>query len=224
MDTTFAHTVNPLAGLHVVTADPDEVEAARRAAEVSLRVFPYYRERFGDRARMFGASDGAWLITLCRGEREYVRRQVLWLAGVLAARGVPGWLLERHLDFLHGELLGLTEAPQRCRPLLDAAHMLRDDRRRSLPDAAFTRIAADFEARADAEWMRRLPGMGSILVAAVADEAAGIGRAVHSMLSWAANPALFPHAWIAAVRSTIADARRGVRHSAYAWPTQAEPE
>lgn len=220
MDTTFAHTVNPLAGLHVVTADPDEVEAARRAAEASLNAFPYYRERFGERARMFGASDGAWLMTLCRGEREYVRRQVLWLAEVLSARGVPGWLLERHLEFLHGELLRITEDAERCRPLLEAAHLLRDHRRRYLPDDAFARIAADFEARADPEWMRRLPGMGSILAAAVADEAAGIGRAVHSMLSWAANPALFPQSWVAAVRSTVADARRAVRHSAYAWPTR----
>lgn len=218
MDTRFAHTVNPLAGLHVVTADPDEVEAARRAAEVSLRTFPYYRERFGERARMFGASDGAWLMTLCRGEREYVRRQVLWLAEVLSARGVPGWLLERHLEFLHAELLRITEEHERCRPLLDAAHLLREHRRRSLPDDVFARVAADFEAHADPEWTRRLPGMGSILAAAVADEAAGIGRAVHSMLSWAANPALFSHSWVAAVRSTVADARRSVRHSAYAWP------
>lgn len=218
MNTTFAHTVNPLAGLHAVTADPEEVEAARWAAEASLQAFPYYRERFGERARMFGASDGAWLMTLCQGEREYVRRQVVWLAEVLSARGVPGWLLERHLEFLHGELLRATGDAVRCRPLLDAAHLLYEQRADHLADDVFARLAADFQAAADDGWVRRLPGFGDILVASVADEAAGIGRAVSSMLAWAADPALFPERWIAAVRHTVVEARRSVRRSTVAWP------
>jgi hypothetical protein len=218
MNIALAHTVNPLAGLHAVTSDPDEVEAARRAAEASLRAFPYYRERFGERARMFGASDGAWMMTLCQGERDYVRRQVRWLAEVLSARGVPSWLLERHVELLHGELLQVTGDAPRCRPLLDTVDLLRDGRRRHLADDAFARLAADFEARADAEWMRRLPGMGAILVASVVDEAAGIGRAVHGMVEWAADPSRFPEPWIAAVRHTISEARRGIRHSPTARP------
>jgi hypothetical protein len=207
MSTTFAYAVNPLAGLHVVTSDPEEIEAARRAAEASLREFPYYRERFGERARMFGASDGAWLVTLCRGEPAYVRRQVLWLGEVLSARGVPRWLLERHLEFLHRELLRLTSSVDRCQPLLDAALLLRSERRQHLAERDFTALAAEFEARADAAWMRRLSGMGAILVGAVADEAAGIGRAAESVAEWAADASIFPEPWVAAVRTTLADAR-----------------
>lgn len=211
MSTTFASAVNPLAGLHVVTSDPREIEAARRAAETSLRAFPYYRERFGERAALFGASDGAWLVTLCQGEPAYVRRQVLWLGEVLSARGVPRWLLERHLEFLHRELLRRTSDADRCPPLLDAALLLRAERRERIAEGDFTALAAEFEARADAAWMRRLSGMGAILVGAVADEAAGIGRAAESVAGWAADPSIFPERWIAAVRQTLADARALVR-------------
>jgi hypothetical protein len=211
--TTYAHTVNPLAGLHVVTSDPQEIEAARRAAETSLREFPYYRERFGERARMFGASDGAWLVTLCGGEPAYVRKQVLWLGEVLSARGVPRFLLERHLEFLHRELLRLTSSADRCQPLLDAAILLRTLRREQIAERDFAALAAGFESRADAEWARRLPGMGAILVGAVADEAAGIGRAAESVAEWAADASIFPEHWIAAVRHTLAEARSHVRRA-----------
>jgi hypothetical protein len=211
---TYANTVNPLAGLHAVTSDADEIEAARRAAETSLREFPYYQARFGERARMFGASDGAWLVTLCQGEREYVRRQVLWLGSVLAARGVPGWLLERHLEFLHRALLRLTSNADRCRPLLEASIFLRVLRHEQIGEREFATLAAAFDARADPDWVRRLPGMGAILVSAVADEAAGVARAVTSVEEWAADPSFFPESWISAVRQTIGEARAHLRQSA----------
>jgi hypothetical protein len=207
MTPTYADTVNPLAGLHVVTSDPDEIEASRRAAETSLREYPYYRARFGDRAQMFGASDGAWLVTLCQGERDYVRRQVLWLGTLLSARGVPRFLLERHLEFLHRELLRLTSSADRCQPLLQASLFLRALRREQIPERDFAALAAEFEERAGPEWAGRFPGMGSILVSAAADEAAGVGRAVESIAGWAEDPALFPEPWIGAVRHTIAQAR-----------------
>lgn len=211
MTPTYAEALNPLAGLHVVTSDPDEVEASRRAAETSLREYPYYRERFGERARMFGASDGAWLVTLCQGERDYVRRQVLWLGTLLSARGVPRWLLERHLEFLHRELLRLTADVDRCRSLLEAALYLRALRREQVGEREFAALAAAFEARVGPEWARRFPGMGSILVSAVADEAAGIGRAAERMAEWAEDGDIFPEPWIAAVRHTLAEARSLVR-------------
>lgn len=208
MTPTYADTVNPLAGLHVVTSNPDEIEASRRAAEASLREYPYYRERFGERAGMFGASDGAWLATLCQGDRDYVRRQVLWLGTVLSARGVPRWLLEQHLEFLHRELLGLTSNADRCQPLLQAALFLRALRREQISERDFAALSAEFDERAGPAWAARFPGMGSILVSAAADEAAGIARAVESIAGWAEDPSLFPEPWIAAVRRTFADARR----------------
>ena len=211
MTTTLAHTINPFAGLHVISPDARDQEAARRAGEASMREFPYYRERFGDRAALFGASDGAWLLTLCDADAGHVRSQVLWLGSVLSARGVPQWLLERHLEILHGELLRATADERRCAPLLQGARVLRGLRGEQIAEHDFQRLAEAFAARADAEWARRLPWMGAILVSAVCDKAAGIGKAVTSMHQWAADPSIFPPAWVSAVLQTLAEARAAVR-------------
>jgi hypothetical protein len=53
--------------------------------------------------------------------------------------------------------------------------------------------------------------MGSILVAAVADEAAGITRAVTSLQGWLTDSERFPPHWCEAVRTTLDHARTAVQ-------------
>ncbi|HEV2149562.1 MAG TPA: hypothetical protein VGR37_19330 [Longimicrobiaceae bacterium] len=215
MQWSLAQGLNPEAGSHPVCSDPHEIAAARRAGERSLQEFPYYRARYGERGRLFALSDGAWLVTLCAGEWPHVQQQVLWLGGVLASRGMPRLLLERHLRVLHAELT--RELPQhggRYDALLRAADHLRELRRAALSDAAFQQLARDFADQVGSDGQARLPGMGEILVAAVADESAGIARAVRSVEEWCADPGRFPGSWRAAVRATLAQARRSVSPSA----------
>lgn len=209
--TPFAHTINPQAGWHPVTADPRDVEAARRAGEASLAEFPYYRARFGERAAAFGASDGAWLLTLCQADEAFLHEQVLWLGRLLSARGVPRWLLERHLEILHAEALRMAEGEDRCGPLLAGAALLRRLRHQHLPERDLHDLSDAFAAAVGPVWSERLPRMGAILAAAAADEAAGIERAVTSIEPWATDPAAFPAPWIAAVRRTLAEARSRAR-------------
>lgn len=212
MTTTIAATINPFAGMHPVTASPHEVEAVRRATETALREAPYYTERFGERSRLFGGSDGGWLVTLCGGDTDYVERQVLWLGRVLSSRGVPRWLLQRYLLILHDELaVSVPDAGPRCAALLHAASLLHDLQRRHVAEMDARALADAFELRADAAWSARLPGMGRILVGAVADEAGGITGAVGSVTEWAADPARFPDRWIFAVQATVTEARGRVR-------------
>lgn len=207
MDTSVAQSLNPHAGWHPISVRPGHLEAARRAADASVTAYPYYLERFGERGRMFGASDGAWLLTLCDGGPEHVREQLLWLGNVLSTRGMPRWLLERHLHFLHEALVKETSDTDGCRWLLDGAEILATRRRSHLPDAAFEEIAAAFADGADAELVRRLPGMGEILVSSAADEADGLAQAGRAVEEWAADPARFPSSWTRAVRATMAEAR-----------------
>lgn len=210
MNAPIAQAVNPFAGWHPITSSPEEMEAAHRANERSLREHPYYLVRFGERGRLFGASDGAWLVSLCRAEPPFVERQVLWLGHVLASRGMPRWLLQRHLEVLHDELVRALPAG-RYAALLGAAEMLRALQQQHLPEADARTLAGGFEAAADPEWVARLPDMGRILAAAVADEAAGITRAVVSVEEWATDDRLFPDRWVRAVGRTIASARETVR-------------
>lgn len=211
MATTLASTINPFAGSHRISSSPLEIEAAHRATVRSMKEVPYYWERYGERGRLFGNSDGAWLATLCRGGAEYMEGQVLWLGRVLASRGMPRWLLERHLEVLHTELVDVCPEDASCYSLLiDVAVLLRRTRERHIPAAVAQTLADRFCEEADPEWVRRIPEMGRILVAAVADEADNITNAVSSVVSWAGDPSRFPADWRTAVHRTVSVARRAL--------------
>ena len=202
---------HPDAGDHVVTADPAEREAAGRATDRSWNEFPYYAARYGDRGWRFGSSDGAWLATLCDQRPGAALGQVRWLAGLLAARGMPRLMTERHLELLHQELVAASpERAERYAVLLHCAGELRRARRAHLDDHEVRRIADAFEARVSAV-EKRVPGMGALLAGTVADERAGVPNAVVALESWACDPARFPRPWIDAVQAALAEARAAAR-------------
>jgi len=203
-----AVTVNPEAGGHLVTGDPRELEAALRAAAWSWERFPYYEWRYGERGKRFAQSDSGWTVTLTEYSPEGLQRHILWLGGVLSSRGMPQWMLELHLEALHHELTAAV--PERSRQyerLLEAAGLLRGIRLEHLPEANFRELASEFDARVGPEWSARLPEMGSLLAAAVADECSGIVNAVPSLQGWAVEPSRFPRPWIEAVHATVERAR-----------------
>ncbi|HSN88968.1 MAG TPA: hypothetical protein VL025_19545, partial [Thermoanaerobaculia bacterium] len=126
--------------------------------------------------------------------------------------GMPRWLLERHLQVLHAELVRACSEDASCYALLlQTAELLRRKRVEQISEAVMEELAARFAREADAAWVRRIPEMGHLLVAAVADEADGITNAVRSLEPWARDPSRFPEVWRSAVQSTIAEARQRVR-------------
>lgn len=206
----MVRTLNPDAGSHAIPGDHREREAALRAGERTWRAFPYYAWRYGERGQRFTRSDSAWLVTLAGHQRPVLEQQVLWLGQVLAARGMPRWLLEGHLEVLHEELgAACPERPTQYEGLRAAAGLLRERRRRHLSDDALRAFEADFDARGGEPWCQRLPRTGGLLAAAVADEKDGVVNAVSSVEGWMTDPARFPEQWIRAVRAILAAARRG---------------
>ena len=200
--------LNPGAGRHPIPSDLREVRAALRAGERSWQRFPYYAWRYGERGRAFTRSDSAWTVTLAHHPQEVVDQQVRWLGALLSARGMPQWLLQLHLETLYEELVGiLPERQATYERLLHAAAMLHELRRQHISDEAFAALAEGFARRVGPEWGSRLPEAGGLLVAAVADERAGIARAVPSVEAWMTDPARFPGDWIAAVRSLVQEVR-----------------
>lgn len=201
---------NPEAGTHAVPSDAREIEAGLAAGERSMRDFPYYQRRYGERGRRFCGSDTAWLITLCDHRRAEAVEQVSWLGGVLSSRGMPQYLLERHLAVLHEELVGaLPQKKKRYGVLQHCRRHLVAQREERIDPADFRRIAAEFEVMTD-RTRGRLNGMGEVIVSAVADEALGIQRAVASLESWLCDPTEFPAKWRDAVQVTIGTARSSV--------------
>ncbi len=175
--------LNVEAGHHDITGDLAEIEIALRVGEASWLAFPYYEARYGARGRRFTRSDSAWLVTLCRLEAARVSRHVLWLANVLAARGMPRLMLEEHLQRLFNALCSAFPARQDSYLPLFAAHtLLRDARLRRLPETSFRKLSRDFDAKLGQD--NPLPRVGEILAAAVADECDDVPGAVSSVSDW----------------------------------------
>lgn len=166
-----ASSINPDAGNYPITDDPRELEAARLAGERCLREIPYVDQRYGEKGRRYTYSDGAWLATLASCEKTAMK-QVYWLARVLAGRGMPRYVLERHLELMVEELT--RAVPEKDYSLLgEAAARLRAERLEQIP--AFDELAREHPE-------------GKLLVAAVADERAGVERSVESLLEWFSQP------------------------------------
>lgn len=206
-----AGMLNPEAGDHAVPGDVKEIEAAVTAARRCREEFPYFNERFQERGRSFAKSDAAWLVTLTELPQTQLMSQVEWLGRVLANRGMPRITLERQLELLYAELAAVyPEKVEQYKGLLEAALSLQRERLAFIPEPSFSALARKFNIATDGELQGRFRGTGALLVAAVADQAAGITDAVTSLASWLTDGQRFSPQWIEAVEKTLAQARRTV--------------
>ncbi len=189
--------LNPEAGRHAMPQNESEIALALRAADAAWRRHPYLEARYGARGRRFTLSDSCWLASLRPGAPEEIIRSLRWLAGVLAVRGLPTLILERHLEALDAQFGGAVFAP--------AVEDLRARRRAVLPEADSARIVG--------RWKASLPDLDAaeLLAAALADEAAGAAGAWESVRSWFADPARCPEERGRAVDELAAEIRAALR-------------
>lgn len=195
-----SQAINFDAGTHDVTTDPRELVAAVDAGVMTWSVYPYYEARYGGRGRRFTRSDSAWLVTLAYAEPDVGRRQIKWLVGLLAARGMPSLLFEEHLFHLRDALVdAVPERAEIYGRLAELGEELRHGRLEAVPD--FDSLAASFPHTDP------IANVGPILVAAVADERQGYENAVDSVSDWLTASDHFGADWIASVAATIESAR-----------------
>lgn len=205
-DAELLRELNPEAGLHPVVAGERALEAALVAGERSWAAFPYYEARYGERGRGFTRSDSAWLASLASLPPERATEQVVWLSRLLAARGMPQWLMESHLRFLHQELTR-AEPDGAWDRLLQAAEALAALRREVLADRVIEEAKGTFQKRLGGDPQAGPPESGALLAAAVADEALGIERAVPSLTQWLLDPERFPETWVSEGERLLAELR-----------------
>jgi heme oxygenase len=211
LERDMANELNPHAGAHPIPSDPAILEASLRAGERSWEDWPYYRERYGDRGRAFTRSDSAWLTTLGSTATPRALEEIVWLADLLASRGMPRLLMEAHLKVLHEELMAVdpeAAGTDRWGFLVEAAELLGARRRAHVTDRSADGIARRFDERVPDVLAARLPGTGRLLAAALADEADGLRGAVRSLESWLADPDRFPKTWIDEVQRTVRTGRK----------------
>lgn len=204
-----ATALNPEAGQHRVTADPRALAAVDRTTAWYLAAHPYVAGRYGARGRAFTQSDGAWLVTLAEHEPAHLRAQLWWLAGLLAARGMPSRVPEAYLAFLAGALEeAVPEGREGWRRLRDGAAWLASTRRPFLSDEALAGRARWLDAvRAEVAASGGLPGppeAAELLAVALADEEAGLRHAAASLVEWLGEPGRFDERWRAAFLGALA--------------------
>lgn len=200
---------NPESGNHPLPDDPREIEAVLRTVRRCYDLHPYFALRYGRRGEAFCRSDGGYLATLANHSLSYVIEQVVWVATVLANRGMPRWLMEVHLELLVEELSAAVAARTAAYGKLgQAAQMLRETRQALIGQADFDVLAADFEVTAGGE----LANAGGLIVAAVCDEQCGLAQAVPSLTGWLGDSNRFSAPWCAAVTDTLARARALAGH------------
>jgi hypothetical protein len=202
--------LNPAAGAHAVPGDLREVEAALLAGEACWREIAYYGARYGERGRRFTGSDAAWLVTLARDDLAAAMKQIDWLARLLAARGMPRWLLERHLQQLE-RTLGerLPQRASRYATLGAAAAALRAERLAAIPDDRAEALIARFTQGLETERGITPREAATLVVAAAADEACGVTHAARGLTRWLADPDRFSRKWRTAMEKLLAAARDG---------------
>jgi hypothetical protein len=201
--------LNPLAGNHKISNDLREVQAAMRAGERTVQMFPYYERRYAQRGRRYTWSDSGWLITLAGETQASANQQIQWLSRLLSIRGMPQWLMECHLMLLHEELVqAIPERSSSYAILQNAAIQLAEQRRTHLSDETMLELDRAFDARVGPEWSAWMPHGGGMLAAAIADERAGIAHAVENIVGWMTDASRFPAPWIEAVEATISAARQ----------------
>ncbi|HET9930812.1 MAG TPA: hypothetical protein VFQ35_09000, partial [Polyangiaceae bacterium] len=205
-----ATLLNGDAGQHAIADDLREIAAALRAGEATYEKYGYYRARYGERGMRFTRSDSAWIASLAARESSVVVRELRWLAGVLAHRGMPRYLLEDHLSVLADELeRAVPERAGAYAKLLAARDHLRSERHGLLGEERFRELASGFDRALPAELDEPLRRSGFVVVAAVLDEASGIAKAVSSVETWFTQQN-FPGSLSDAVRETLRATRRAI--------------
>ena len=180
-----AGVVNPSSGGYEITTDATLLRAAVRAAQGSIDAMPYYGIRYGERGSRFATTDSAWLISLATLAESRAVHQVQWLSRVLAARGMPTWLLEMHLDALVSEVRSVAD-PAAVGSLPAAADALAVARRRHVDDDLI-RSADDWADEALGQDLP-VPRSGALMAAAIADERSGVTRDDRVLVDWLTDP------------------------------------
>jgi len=190
-----SYTLNPAGGFYPVCQSREELLAVLHAADRALAENPYYLYRYGMSGVFFSDSDGGWLAALPGKGLPLMKKQVRWLAGVLSARGIPSFLMARHLRILYEELTrDVPEKSGQWELLKCTADWITPEVTAALSGPRRPRGLGEEFAAEEA---------GTIIAWALLDEQRGFSGAAESVISWYTDTDRFSEAWIRSVKQFI---------------------
>ncbi|TIC86513.1 hypothetical protein [Nocardioides sp. GY 10127] len=185
-----AGVLNPEGGVYPVATEADVVRAGVRAAYRTCTQVEYYTLRYADSAGRYSGADSAWLALQGTQPLGEAQRQVDWLTRLLASRGMPSWLMERHLTDLVTELdtaCGDGSLGSASGSLPGVRDELARRRRAVLPDVLLDEAEGWLRDQLGAE-PAPAPLAGTLLAAAVADVGSGLLTHDRVLLDWLIDP------------------------------------
>lgn len=213
--------MNPLhhheMGSHPLPDDADEINAALLANQRCNTACPYFSLRYGERGVRFGASDSGYLITICHDGEEVLSKQVDWLCSVLASRGMPRLLMEKHLEILYHALAELKpDSVADYQPIINKANALRAQREALISPAQQQAIKDEFFSSVSLEEKKLLRQAPALVISACCDDALGLQDTLASLLDWLADQKQFSDAWVTAVRYCQSQAENLIKAAKHA--------
>lgn len=202
MDVT---AMNPEAGRHAMPQLPEEVGVALRAGRAAWSRFSYLEARYADRGLRFTTSDSCWLATLYRIDSGSIKRNLTWLRGVLAPRGITSILLEFHLEALLAEFE--STFPERKEDFLNFRAAIRDlkmERTTILGEGRWNGFIQEFDSRFHACAGLRVSHPTELVMSAWWDERSGLKGSFEAICKWLADTQRFSNEWISLVEQLVA--------------------
>jgi len=202
-------SINPEAGNHPIPTDAREIIASIRAADICWNKFPYYEKRYAERGVRFARSDSAWMAALINLPQDLLNKQIKWLTGLLAARGMPSITMQYHLEILHDALTkDIPEKASEYQKLFESAKILKRDRIKRIDNDTSEKMDAAFKKALGDAYDPSFHDAGQLIISSVVDEYNGYKNAISSVKDWMTDQDRFSDIWIKAVEQLFRDVQQ----------------
>jgi len=194
--------VNFEAGDHAMPQNPAEIALALRAGKSAWEQYPYLDQRYGERGKRFTNSDSCWLVALTRMPAESATEDLKWLRTVLAVRGIPTVILERHLRLINEALaIEFRDQPEMQTRFEQFLSGLEAERQPIWGSIAH--LVEQFDLRFRVCAGLKVPSAAELIASAWIDECSGIDGALASVRDWFADSERFSEEWVADVNEFV---------------------
>lgn len=195
-------SINPEAGNHSWPDNPAIIHAALLASEQCWQAYPYLQQRYGERGKRYSDSDSGWLCTLVKLETDIVKQQIFWLAQVLAARGLPSFILGDHLLYIVKALQNASEASDKhLDKLLNPATELKQGFAAYQTNLLQTFSKRYWQENTDFQTFK----LTELISGAFFDESCGRSNALQSLSTWLLREDGFSPETVLLIQRFIAD-------------------